>query len=92
MVKIIKDGNEMKQLLLLSLQRFAKETDLEWPYNLIKIHLVPNDVAFLFPKRKFKGGAIKKNCVTCHAINKLRKHNQNKLPKECNRILEQKSN
>lgn len=77
--KIIKDGNEMKAapFYLVYQDVSAKETDLEWPYNLIKIHLVPNDenIAFLFPKENSKAELgyelFKKNCVTCHAINKI---------------------
>jgi cytochrome c2 len=40
-----------------------------------KIHLVPNDenIAFLFPKENLMelGYELFKNCVTCHAINKI---------------------
>jgi hypothetical protein len=41
MVKIIKDGNEMKAapFYLVYQGVSAKETDLEWPYNLIKYTL-----------------------------------------------------
>jgi hypothetical protein len=78
--------------------RFCKETDLEWLYNLIKIHLVPNDenIAFLFPKENSKaelGYELFKTASLVMPLIKLRKHGSRiKLPKECNRILEQKSN
>jgi hypothetical protein len=59
-----------------------------------KIHLVPNDenIAFLFPKEK--GAAYmnySKNCVTCHAINKIEETWVPEL-KSVSVILEQKSN
>jgi hypothetical protein len=55
----------------------AKETDLEWPYNLIK-HLVPNDeIAFLFPKENLKRlgyELFKKTTSLVMPLIKLRKH------------------
>lgn len=77
--KIIKDGHEMKAapFYLIYQGVSTKDTDLKWPYNLIKIHLVPNsqNIAFLLPKDDTKAQVgfelFNKNCVTCHAINKI---------------------
>jgi hypothetical protein len=62
-----------------------------------KIHLVPNDenIAFLFPKENLKAELgyelFKKTASLVMPLIKLRKHGSRiKLPKECNRILEQK--
>jgi hypothetical protein len=48
-----KDGNEMAAPFYLVYQGVsAKETDLEWPYNLIKYTLsLMKNIAFLFPKK-----------------------------------------
>jgi cytochrome c2 len=77
--KIIKDGHEMKAapFYLVYQGVSTKDTDLKWPYNLIKIHLVPNsqNIALLIPKGDAKAQVgfelFNKNCVTCHAINKI---------------------
>jgi hypothetical protein len=57
--KIIKDGNEMKAapFYLVYQGVSAKETDLEWPYNLIKytLSLMMKTSHSCF-QRKFKGG------------------------------------
>lgn len=77
--KIIKDGHEMKAapFYLVYQGVSTKDTDLKWPYNLIKIHLIPNsqNIVLLFPKDDTKAQVgfelFNKNCVTCHAINKI---------------------
>ncbi|WP_050979845.1 c-type cytochrome [Flavobacterium sp. ACAM 123] len=76
--KIIKDGHEMKAapFYLVYQGTSTQDTNLKWPYNLIKIHLFPNnqDRALLFPKNDPAAQVgfelFNKNCVTCHAINK----------------------
>jgi cytochrome c2 len=53
-----------------------KDGDYKWPYNLVKIHFAPlheNDAA-LKPKDESAMvgyNLFKKNCQTCHAINKI---------------------
>jgi hypothetical protein len=51
---ILKDGHQMKAAPFYVVYQGASatDTDLKWPYNLIKIHLVPNsqNTAVLFPK------------------------------------------
>jgi hypothetical protein len=74
MVKKSLKTNEMKAAFLYT-RRFCK-TDLEWPYNLIKIHLVPNDenIAFLFPKRNSKADLAmnySKKTASLVTINKI---------------------
>lgn len=77
--KIIKDGREMKAapFYLIYEGVSSKDTDFKWPYNIIKIHLEPNNatIALLFPKEDKKAQVgfelFKKNCITCHAINKI---------------------
>jgi len=76
---IIKDGHEMKAapFYLIYQEVSTKDVDFKWPYNLIKIHLVPNseNIALLFPKDDAKAEIgfqlFSKNCVTCHSINKI---------------------
>jgi hypothetical protein len=53
MVKIIKDGNEMKAapFYLVYQGVSAKETDLEWPYNLIKYTLSMMKTSHLVSKK-----------------------------------------
>ena len=76
---ILKDGHQMKATPFYVVYQgaSAKDADLKWPYNLIKIHLVPNsqNTAVLFPKDNKKAtvgfNLFIKNCVTCHAINKI---------------------
>ncbi|MEZ7504204.1 cytochrome c family protein [Flavobacterium sp. Arc2] len=76
--KITKDGHEMNAapFYLVYQEVSTKDTDLKWPYNLIKIHLVANsqNIALLFPKDDAKAQLgfelFNKNCVTCHSINK----------------------
>lgn len=76
---IIKDGHEMKAapFYLIYQGVSTKDVDFKWPYNLIKIHLVPNNenIALLFPKDDAKAEIgfqlFRKNCVTCHSINKI---------------------
>lgn len=76
--KISKDGHEMNAapFYLVYQGVSTKDTDLKWPYNLIKIHLVPNsqNIALLFPKDDSKAQVgfelFNKNCITCHSINK----------------------
>jgi cytochrome c2 len=77
--KIIKDGHEMRAAPFYLIYKgvSTKDTHLKWPYNLIQIHLVPNsqNIAFLLPKDDTKAQVgfelFNKNCVTCHAINKI---------------------
>jgi cytochrome c2 len=76
---IIKDGQHMKaEPFYLVYQGVSiNDTDLKWPYNLTKIHLVPSsqNTAVLFPKDDTKAiigfDLFINNCVTCHAINKI---------------------
>jgi hypothetical protein len=74
----------------------AKETDLEWPYNLIKytLSLMMKTSHSCFKKNlKAELGyeLFKKTASLVMPLIKLRKHGSRiKLPKECNRILEQK--
>jgi cytochrome c2 len=76
---IIKDGHPMKAapFYLIYQGISTKDADFKWPYNLIKIHLVTNsqNVSLLFPKEDKKAQIgfelFEKNCVTCHAINKI---------------------
>lgn len=77
--EIIKDGHLMKAepFYLIYQGISTKDTDFKWPYNLIKIHLVSNskNISLLFPKGDKKAQIgfelFEKNCVTCHAINKI---------------------
>jgi nitrate/TMAO reductase-like tetraheme cytochrome c subunit len=76
MVKNLKDGNEMKAApFYLVLGISAKETDLEWPYNLIKytLSLMMKTSHSCFKENSKADLAMNysKNCVTCHAINKM---------------------
>lgn len=77
---IIKNGHEMKAapFYLIYQGISAKNPDYKWPYNLIKIHLIPNkadQTAALVPKNNTKAEAgfelFNKNCLVCHAINKI---------------------
>ena len=55
----------------------ANNTAYKWPYNLIKIHLVPIDEAktLQMPKDDSKAQAgfrlFQENCLVCHAVNKI---------------------
>lgn len=77
--KIIKDGREMKAapFYLIYDGLSPTDTDFKWPYNLIKIHLVPmiENISLISPKddEKAKMGfaLFNKNCISCHAINKI---------------------
>lgn len=77
--EIIKDGHEMKAAPFYLIYEAvpANETDYKWPYNLVKIQLVNNslNIALIAPKDDPKAQAgfdlFDKNCVTCHAINKI---------------------
>lgn len=77
--EIIKDGHEMKAAPFYLIYEAvpANETDYKWPYNLVKIQLVNNSLntALIAPKDDPKAQAgfdlFDKNCVTCHAINKI---------------------
>lgn len=76
---VIKDGQEKKiaPFYLVYKDVSDNDTDFKWPYNITKIHLAPNseNVSFLFPKEDKKAELgfelFKKNCITCHAINKI---------------------
>lgn len=77
--KIMKDGREMKAapFYLVYQGVSPKDTNFKWPYNLIKIHFVPNtqNTSLLHPKDD-KVATIgfelfNKNCISCHAINKI---------------------
>ena len=76
---IIKEGHEMKAapFYLVYEGVSANNTAYKWPYNLIKIHLVPIDEAkaLQMPKEDSKAQAgfslFQKNCLVCHAINKI---------------------
>lgn len=77
--KIIKDGREMKAapFYLIYQGVSPKDTDYKWPYNLIKIHLVPTieNVLLIYPKdnktAQIGFELFNKNCISCHAINKI---------------------
>ncbi|NRS89050.1 cytochrome c2 [Flavobacterium sp. 7E] len=77
--EIIKDGHQMKAapFYLIYDGVPANATDYKWPYNLVKIKLVNNslNIALIAPKDDPKAQAgfalFTKNCVTCHAINKI---------------------
>ncbi|EIA09592.1 c-type cytochrome [Flavobacterium frigoris] len=77
--KIIKDGREMKAapFYLIYQGVSPKDTDFKWPYNLIKVHLVPSveNVSLLLPKGDTTATTgfelFNKNCISCHAINKI---------------------
>lgn len=77
--KIIKDGHEMKAAPFYLIYKGVspKDSDFKWPYNLIKIHLVPTieNVSLLYPKddaaAKVGFELFDKNCISCHAINKI---------------------
>jgi cytochrome c2 len=77
--KIIKDGREMKAapFYLIYQGVSPKDTDFKWPYNLIKIHLVPTtgNSSPLYPNddtaAKIGSELFNKNCISCHAINKI---------------------
>lgn len=76
---IVKDGHQIKAapFYLIYEGVAATASDYKWPYNLVKIHLVNNseNIALLTPKNDPKAQAgfdlFTKNCVTCHAINKI---------------------
>lgn len=77
--KIIKDGREMKAapFYLIYEGVSAKDNDFKWPYNLVKIHLVPTlEIdSLLYPKddkiAQIGFELFNKNCISCHAINKI---------------------
>ncbi len=76
---IIKAGHEMKAapFYLIYEGVSANNTAYKWPYNLIKIHLVPIDEAktLQMPKDDSKAQAgfrlFQENCLVCHAVNKI---------------------
>jgi hypothetical protein len=95
--KIIKDGNEMKAapFYLVYQGVSAKETDLEWPYNLIKytLSLMMKTSHSCFQKkiqRQLGYELFKKPSLVMPLIKLEETWVPIKLPKECNRILEQK--
>jgi cytochrome c2 len=77
--KIIKDGREMiaAPFYLIYQDISPKDTDFKWPYNLVKIHVVPSigNISLLHPKddilAKTGFDLFNKNCISCHAINKI---------------------
>ena len=77
--EIIKDGHQMKAapFYLIYEGVSPKDEAFKWPYNIVKIHFVTTDstIATLFPKDDKKAEIgfelFKKNCVTCHSINKI---------------------
>lgn len=77
--KIIKDGHEMKAapFYLVYSDVSSKDIAYKWPYNLTKIHFVTaiEYDTLLFPKEDKKAeigfNIFKKNCITCHSINKI---------------------
>lgn len=76
---IIKAGHEMKAapFYLIYEGVSANNTAYKWPYNLIKIHLVPIDEAktLQMPMDDSKAQAgfrlFQENCLVCHAVNKI---------------------
>jgi cytochrome c2 len=77
--KVIKDGHEKKiaPFYLVYQGIPSNDNDFKWPYNIVKIHIAldSENVSLLFPKDDKKAQAgfelFKKNCITCHAINKI---------------------
>jgi cytochrome c2 len=77
--KIIKDDREMKAapFYLIYQDLSPQDTDFKWPYNLIKIHIVPTigNISILYPKddaaAEIGFELFAKNCISCHAINKI---------------------
>lgn len=77
--EIIKEGHPMKAapFYLIYEGVSPKDESFKWPYNIVKIHFVTTSstIAALFPKDDKKAEIgfelFKKNCVTCHAINKI---------------------
>lgn len=77
--EIIKDGHQMKAapFYLIYEGVSPKDESYKWPYNIVKIHFVTTSstIAALFPKDDKKAEIgfelFKKNCATCHAINKI---------------------
>ena len=75
----IKDGREMKvaPFYVVYSDVSAKERDFKWPYNLVKISLVETvkEFAAVYPQddnTMVKGyGLFQKNCMICHALNKV---------------------
>ena len=76
---IMKAGHEMKAapFYLIYEGVSANNTAYKWPYNLIKIHLVPIDEAkkLQIPMDDSKAQAgfrlFQENCLVCHAVNKI---------------------
>lgn len=75
---IIKDGHPMKAapFYLIYQGISAKDANFKWPYNLIKIQIIPEieNMTILAPEDpKAQAGfeLFTKHCVTCHAINKI---------------------
>ena len=75
----MKDGREMKvaPFYVVYTDVSAQERDFKWPYNLVKISLVETvkEFATVYPKddnTMVKGyGLFQKNCMICHALNKV---------------------
>jgi cytochrome c2 len=76
---VMKAGHEMKvaPFYLIYEGVSANNSAYKWPYNLIKIHLVPIEKAPLLqmPKEDSKAQAgfnlFQENCLVCHAVNKI---------------------
>ena len=76
--QILKDGHEMKAEPFYVVYKGVspKDVNYKWPYNLVKIHFAPlheNDAALKPKDESVMTGynLFKKNCQTCHAINKI---------------------
>ncbi len=76
--QIFKDGHEMKAEPFYVVYEGVSPKDgaYKWPYNLVKIHFAPlheNDAALKPKDAEAMAGyeLFKKNCQTCHAINKI---------------------
>ena len=78
-ITIIKNGQKTNPapFYLIYENVSVKDENFKWPYNILKIHIVPNNknVELLFPKEGKKAQLgfelFKKNCISCHAINKV---------------------
>ena len=77
--KVVKEGQPKKiaPFYLIYEGVSAKDTGFKWPYNIVKIRLVPDsqNISLLFPKEDKTAQSgfelFKGNCIVCHSINKI---------------------
>lgn len=71
--QVIKDGVEMKTAPFYVVYKgvSAKDYTYKWPYNLVKIHLEPKEVAEIPPATEHTEGRCLyiQHCKVCHALN-----------------------